>query len=76
MFKTFLKKSLKKVLLVQSIVLLLTRHRNNQTHKHMTKQITSERISKVIIAVLSSPNKSAQRAGLWARLQNLKAKHK
>jgi hypothetical protein len=42
----------------------------------MTKQITSERISKVIIAVLSSPNKSAQRAGLWARLQNLKAKHK
>jgi hypothetical protein len=40
------------------------------------KQITSERISKVIMALLSSPNKSAERAALWVKLQNMKAKYK
>jgi hypothetical protein len=37
-----------------------------------TKQITTERINKVIMSVLLSPNKSAQRAALWVRLQNLR----
>ncbi len=39
----------------------------------MTKQITRERVTKVILAVLNSPNQSAQRAALWVRLQNLKS---
>jgi len=39
----------------------------------MTKQITKQRVSKVILAVLNSPNKSAQRAALWVRLQNLRS---
>lgn len=34
----------------------------------MKKQITKARISKVILAVLNSPNQSGQRAALWARL--------
>lgn len=38
----------------------------------MKKQITKQRVTKVIIAVLNSPNKSAQRAALWVRLQNLR----
>ena len=36
------------------------------------KTVTKERVSKVILAVLNSPNKSAQRAALWVRLQNLR----
>lgn len=36
------------------------------------KEITIERINKVILSVLLSSNKSAQRAALWVRLQNLK----
>jgi len=38
----------------------------------MKKVITKQRVIKVIIAVLNSPNKSAERAALWTRLQNLK----
>lgn len=38
-----------------------------------TKQVTKERVNRVILAVLNSPNKSAQRAGLWVRLQNLRS---
>ena len=41
----------------------------------MKKEITKERISKVILSVLNSPNKSSQRAALWIRLQNLKSKY-
>ena len=36
------------------------------------KTVTKERVSKVILALLNSPNKSAQRAALWVRLQNLR----
>ncbi len=39
----------------------------------MNKQITKQRVSKVIMAVLNSPNQSAQRAALWVKLQNLRA---
>ncbi len=39
----------------------------------MKKQITKQRVSKVIISILNSPNKSVERAKLWVRLQNLRA---
>ena len=39
-----------------------------------SKQITTERISRVIIAVLNSPNKSAKRAILWMKLIDLRSK--
>ena len=42
--------------------------------KIMTKQITKQRVSKAILSVMSSPNKSIQRAALWMRLQNLRNK--
>jgi hypothetical protein len=38
----------------------------------MKKQINKERVSKVILAVLNSPNKSTQRAALWTRLIKLR----
>ena len=38
----------------------------------MKKEITKQRVIKVITSVLNSPNKSAQRAALWVRLHNLK----
>ncbi len=38
----------------------------------MEKAITVERVSRVIMAVLNSPNRSAQRAALWVRLHTLK----
>jgi len=37
------------------------------------KKITKERVDKVIMAVLLSPNNSVQRARLWFRLHKLKA---
>jgi hypothetical protein len=37
----------------------------------MAKQITKQRINRIILAVLNSPNKSAQRAALWTRLHNM-----
>lgn len=37
----------------------------------MKKQITKQRIKKVIMAVLESPNKSAERAKLWFRLKKI-----
>jgi len=40
--------------------------------KNTIKQITVERINKVIMAVLQSPNKSPQRAAIWVRLHTLK----
>jgi hypothetical protein len=39
----------------------------------MTKQITIERVNKVIMSVLKSPNQGVERAALWFRLQNLKS---
>lgn len=38
----------------------------------MEKTITIERLDRVILAVLLSPNKSGQRAGLWSRLHSLR----
>jgi hypothetical protein len=38
----------------------------------VVKLVDKNRVSRVIIAVLESKNKSAQRAALWVRLQNLK----
>ena len=38
-----------------------------------TSTITRQRLNQVILAVLNSPNKSAQRAALWIRLQNLRS---
>lgn len=38
----------------------------------MKKVVTVERVSRVIVAVLNSPNRSAQRAALWVRLHTLK----
>jgi hypothetical protein len=35
---------------------------------------TPQRVSKVITAVLHSPNRSVQRAALWMRLQDLRNK--
>lgn len=38
------------------------------------KTITEQRINRVIKAVLTSPNKSVQRAALWTRLIKLREK--
>lgn len=38
----------------------------------MNKEYTPQRVSKVITAVLNSPNRSTQRAVLWMRLQKLR----
>ncbi len=35
------------------------------------KELESERVRKVIMAVLESPNKSAERAKLWFRLKKI-----
>lgn len=37
----------------------------------MKKQITKERIKRVIMSVLESPNKSSERAKLWFRLKKI-----
>jgi hypothetical protein len=39
----------------------------------MKKPITTQRIDRVIWAVLHSPNNSVQRASLWFRLHKLKS---
>jgi hypothetical protein len=39
----------------------------------MTKQITFERIDRIIGVLLQSPNNSAQRAKLWFKLHNLRS---
>jgi hypothetical protein len=39
------------------------------------KEITKKRLNKAIIAVINSPNKSAERAGLWAKLQKLRSEN-
>lgn len=36
------------------------------------KEITKERVTKVIIALLLSPNRSTERAKLWLRLHRLR----
>lgn len=41
----------------------------------MKKEITKQRIQKVIMAVLESPNKSAQRSKLWYRLKIMLEKY-
>lgn len=47
---------------------------NNAKQHTMQKEITIERVNKVILSVLQSPNKSAQRAALWMRLHTIKSK--
>jgi hypothetical protein len=37
-----------------------------------SKQITVDRLNRVIAAVILSPNKSAQRAALWVKLHNMR----
>lgn len=39
----------------------------------MGKSVSKQRVSRVILAVLNSPNKSAQRAALWAKLVKLRS---
>ena len=38
----------------------------------MKKQITKQRVTRVIATLLQSPNKSAKRAALWKRLHDLR----
>lgn len=39
----------------------------------MKKQITIERLTKVIIALHKSPNQSMERTALWIKLVNLRS---
>lgn len=55
------------------IVFLLIFESHNQKRNKMKKSITKERITKVILSVLNSPNKSVERAALWARLIKLRS---
>ena len=42
------------------------------TNNRPMKTITKERVTRVIIAVLLSPNRSTERAALWIRLHKLR----